>query len=68
MFLGNKDRKEERKNEKVPVFPKMSLNKYAELKSLHLFNLISLFLIPSLQSQHPRVLFNFLFLKSPLGF
>lgn len=52
--------KEERKNEKVPVFPpKMSLNKCAELKSLRLLNLISL--VPSLQSQHSLVtLFNFL--------
>lgn len=52
---------------KGPGFPpKMSLNKYAELKSLHLFNLISLFLFPSLQSQHPLCHFIFSSWRVPL--
>lgn len=69
MLLGNEDRKgREEKWKRSRFSPKMSLNKCAELKSLHFLNLISLS-FPSLRSQHPlSVLFNFLFLKSPLGF
>lgn len=49
-----------KKKRKVPGFPpKRLLTNVAELKSLHLFNLISLFLFPSLQSQHPLHLISF---------
>lgn len=69
MLLGNEDRKGGDKNETFPVFPQMSLNKctYAELKSLHLSNLTGLFFSFPLFIQNILfVLFNFLFLKSPL--
>lgn len=36
-------------------FPPNVLNKYAELKSLRLFNLISIFLFPHFKSQDPPV-------------
>lgn len=70
MLLGNEDRKgsEEKKKRKVPGFPpKRLLTNVAELKSLHLFDLISLFLFPSLQSQHPLHLISFSLLEESLG-
>lgn len=60
--------KGEKTREKVQVFPpKCLLNKSAESKRLHRFDLISLFISPSLQSILRRVIHHFLFFKSLLG-